>query len=166
LTHARAAQDSDPLDPQELQYARDIGRLEAQRHALRRRVQGYTGQATVLVADDDAHLRLLLTATLTGAGYAVLEAADGDEAWDLLQEHRPPAVILDGEMPGLDGWELCERLHQDPDWQPVCVVLLSGHINPEDEARAIKAGADAYLTKPFRPIQLLDTIDRYLRRSS
>ena len=117
---------------------------------------------TVLVADDEPHLRLLVTATLQFLPYAVIEAADGDEAWRLLQAHRPALALLDVRMPGRSGLELVRAIRANPELSDMVVVLLSSKTEEEDVQAGLAAGADRYLTKPFSPMQLLTVVEEGL----
>ena len=147
---------SQPAD-QQLRFAEDIGRLEAERAALLRRASNH-GRYSVVVADDDSFLRQLVSATLAGAEYDIAEAADGDEALELIRERRPHLALLDVQMPGLNGLEVCRQVRADPDLRQIGVILLTGSVFAEDRELGRRVGADAYLTKPFSPLQLLETI--------
>src|SRR5262245_62072221 len=101
----------------------------------------------VLIAEDDAVSRLLLETTLSHWGYEVVATKDGTEAWDAL--HRPGAprlAILDWQMPGLDGLELCRRLRADPLTASVYILLLTGKGGTENLVAGLRGGADDYLT--------------------
>ena len=111
----------------------------------------------VLIAEDEPNLRTLLRATLSGA-YAVLEAPDGDRAWDLLRAHRPVVAVLDVQMPGRDGLELTRAIKADPALAGTAVVLVTAQDAPDRIAAGRAAGADAYLLKPFLPTELLARI--------
>lgn len=114
----------------------------------------------VLIADDDEFIRRLVTTTLEDvAGVRLLEARDGREAVELAVRTRPALILLDVAMPGLDGIEACRRLRAEPATSETPIVMLTAHIGDEDEARAVAAGADRYLTKPFSPLDLLRLVD-------
>jgi len=113
---------------------------------------------TILIADDDAQVRLLVHVTIASDAYFVLEATDGDEAWEILQTCRPDVVLLDVHMPGRDGVALTRAIRADPLLAPTRVILLTGAGTPEHVAAGYAAGADHYLLKPFSPLQLLATI--------
>jgi two-component system, cell cycle response regulator len=109
----------------------------------------------VLVADDDPSTRLLLRRALERAGLEVVEAEDGDQAWNLLTRGvSPQLAILDWMMPGVDGLELCRRLRSLPSDNYVYVVLLSARDQKQDLLAGLEAGADDYLAKPFDREQL------------
>src|SRR5438128_3770133 len=104
----------------------------------------------VLIAEDEPVTRRLLDNTLSGWGYEVTAAQDGREAWEALHRpHAPRLAILDWQMPGLDGLELCRRLRADDATKSVYVVLLTGKGGMENRVAGLRGGADDYLTKPF-----------------
>lgn len=108
-----------------------------------------------LVVDDEVVIRRLVRTVLEADDFAVVEAADGQQALDLVGDTKPAVVILDVMMPELDGVEVCRRL----DHGALKVVMLTARDDPELEARCREAGADAFLTKPFSSIQLLDVVE-------
>ncbi len=112
----------------------------------------------VLVVDDDDMIRRLLRIVLEADEFEVVEAADGDAALAALEDLRPTVIVLDVMMPGLDGVEVCRRI----DHRTTKVVMLTARDDPELERAAIAAGADAYLTKPFSSVELLDLVERLL----
>jgi CheY-like chemotaxis protein len=126
------------------------------------RSEGQQTTKTVLVADDEPNQRLLVSATLQFQPYAVLEAADGDEAWRLLRAHRPALALLDIRMPGRSGLELVRAIRADPELSHMVVVLLSSQSEDKDIEAGLAAGADRYLTKPFSPLQLLTIVEEGL----
>jgi diguanylate cyclase (GGDEF)-like protein len=104
----------------------------------------------VLVADDSLVMRRLLEASLAGWGYEPVSAADGQQAWELLNGHDPPPIaILDWMMPGLSGLEICRRLRQRGSPPYVYVILLTARGLREDIVEGLNAGADDYVVKPF-----------------
>ena len=109
----------------------------------------------VLIADDDIISRAVVKALLLKWGYEVLEAGDGNEAWDILKEKdSPQLVLLDWMMPGIDGLELCRRLRQLDNNTYHYIILLTGRDSKEDIIGGLNAGADDYITKPFMPEEL------------
>jgi DNA-binding response OmpR family regulator len=109
----------------------------------------------VLVVDDEEMVRMLVEATLRRGPYRVVTAGDGEAALAAARAHRPDAVVLDVTMPGLGGVEVCQRLKDDPATRHAVVMMLTARTQPDDHARALAAGADEYLVKPFRPNELL-----------
>jgi CheY-like chemotaxis protein len=115
---------------------------------------------TVLIADDEPSLRLLVNATIASDDYDVVEAMDGDEAWGLIRQHRPSVALLDVQMPGRTGLELTRAIRQDPDLAGMCVILLTSKAQQADVQEGLDAGADRYLTKPFSPLELLRVVEQ------
>jgi DNA-binding response OmpR family regulator len=117
---------------------------------------------SVLVVDDDTDVRTLVAELLTRAGYTVSEAPNGREALKLLFDERPDLVLLDISMPELDGWGTLERIRELSD---VPVVMLSALGAELEKVRALRAGADDYVTKPFGRQELLARVESLLRRA-
>jgi len=116
----------------------------------------------VLVADDDADLRELIAFTLGQAGFLVVKAADGTAAVRRFEEESADLVVLDINMPGLSGFQVCEAIRAR---SRVPVMMLTVRGEEEDLVRALGLGADDYLTKPFSPRTLLARIRALLRRA-
>lgn len=117
---------------------------------------------TVIVADDEPSVRLLVTATIGPDEYNVLEASDGDEAWRLIEEYRPAAALLDVRMPGRTGLDILRSIKAEPSLSRTKVILLTASAEPSDIDAGLVAGADFYLTKPFSPKDLLSRLDEAL----
>jgi CheY-like chemotaxis protein len=120
--------------------------------------------ATVLIADDEPSMRLLVRATIESDDYKVLEAADGDEAWTLIQKFKPLLVLLDVQMPGRTGLEILGMIKSDPSLSATRVILLTAKALAADVEAGMTAGADFYLTKPFSPLDLLTRVEEALQR--
>jgi two-component system phosphate regulon response regulator PhoB len=120
---------------------------------------------TVLVCDDEAVLRKLVRATLEGAEYAVVEAADGDEAVALARTSGPDVVLLDLMMPGRSGTDVLADLRRDPATADVPVIVLTARAQAADRTAVQDAGADRYLTKPFSPLILAQVVREVLDAS-
>lgn len=116
----------------------------------------------LLIADDEESLRLLVSATLASESYEILEAGDGTEALAIARSERPRVVLLDVNMPGMNGLEVCRRIKGDPTLASVRVVMLSTASQTDERAAGAGAGADTYLTKPFSPLELLTVIERMM----
>jgi DNA-binding response OmpR family regulator len=116
----------------------------------------------VLVADDDRDLRDLVGFTLTQAGYLVIKAADGTGALQSVADEAPDLVILDINMPGASGFQVCQTIRRD---SRVPIMMLTVRGEEEDLVRALDLGADDYLTKPFSPRTLLARAKALLRRA-
>jgi CheY-like chemotaxis protein len=121
-----------------------------------------TPRYTILIADDEPSLRLLVHLTIASDAYLVLEAGDGAEAWEILQTCRPDVALLDVQMPRRDGLALTRAIRDDPLLAQTRVILLTGLHGPDALAQGRAAGADHYLTKPFSPLQLITTIETCL----
>jgi DNA-binding response OmpR family regulator len=117
---------------------------------------------TVVIADDEPSVRLLVQATVAQDNLRVIEAEDGDEAWALIQEWRPKVVLLDVRMPGRTGLEILSAIKADSNLAETRVILLTASAAESDIAAGLAAGADAYLTKPFSPRELLARLDEAL----
>ncbi len=118
-------------------------------------------EAKVLVIEDDAVLRRLLQLYLSGAGYGVVEAVSGEEGLRGAYRERPDLIVLDIMLPGVDGWEVCERLRQLCD-VPILILSAKGLVG--DRVRGLQLGADDYVTKPFDMRELLLRMRAILRR--
>jgi DNA-binding response OmpR family regulator len=116
----------------------------------------------VLLADDDADLRELIAFTLGQAGYLVVKAADGRSAVQRFEAESADLVVLDINMPGLSGFQVCEAIRAR---SRVPVMMLTVRGEEEDLVRALGLGADDYLTKPFSPRTLLARVKALLRRA-
>ena len=114
---------------------------------------------TILVADDDEDILVLVRHRLERRGYAVIDAHDGTEALALAIERRPDAAILDGLMPGLTGEEVCERMRGNPATADIPVILLTAKAGDAARSSALESGADAYMMKPFS----IDVLDERLK---
>lgn len=107
-----------------------------------------------LVADDDRAAAAIVSHGLLSWGFEVDIAHDGDTAWMVLNQHTPSLAIIDWEMPGLDGPELCRRLRDTPALAHLYVVLLTARSSRSDLVRGLESGADDYLVKPVDPSEL------------
>ena len=112
----------------------------------------------ILVAEDDAVTRKILTVTLERPGREVLTANDGDAAWQIFETLKgkasPVLAVLDWMMPGLEGIEICRRLRARSGFEFVYVILLTSRGDKEDLSDGLAAGANDYITKPFDPVEL------------
>jgi len=120
---------------------------------------------TILVADDESHILHVVSLKLRNAGFAVLTAADGLEALDLANQHRPALLITDYHMPGLSGLELCSRLKQDPATAGIPAVMLTARGYQLEPADTQQSGILRMISKPFSPRQLLATVNEVLQQT-
>lgn len=117
----------------------------------------------ILIVDDAPQIRRVLKTALVARGYEVVTAASGEEALEEFRQSKPGLVILDLALPGMGGVEVCRELRHG---SPVPVIVLSVRDSEADKVRALDAGADDYLTKPFGAEELLARIRSVMRRSS
>jgi DNA-binding response OmpR family regulator len=116
----------------------------------------------VLIADDEPSLRLLVSVTIASDRCTVVEAADGDEAWALIQRWRPALALLDMQMPLRTGVELTQAIRADPTLAGMRVFLLTAKAQSADVSAGLDAGADRYITKPFSVLELLAVVEEVL----
>jgi CheY-like chemotaxis protein len=117
----------------------------------------------LLIVEDQADIRKLIRMTLEFEDYDIHEAVNGVEGLRKAIEITPDLILLDVMMPGeLDGLAVCARVRADPALRQTKVVLLSARSQRQDFEAGTKAGADAYLAKPFSPLQLIESIERLL----
>jgi two-component system response regulator MprA len=116
----------------------------------------------VLVVDDDEMIRRLVRTVLEADDFEVTEAKDGEQALTVIDAEHPAVVVLDVMMPGLNGVDVCRRLDHDN----VKVIILTARDDADLAEQCMQAGADAFLTKPFSSIQLLDLVEDLLAASA
>lgn len=117
----------------------------------------------VLIADDEPHIRMLIEQCieeLEDEGVDILLATDGEEALASARSERPDLILLDVMMPKMNGFEVCEQIRQEPDLADMHVILLTAKGQKYDLQRGEEVGANLYMTKPFNPDQLLETVRR------
>ncbi len=119
---------------------------------------------TVLIIDDEAAVRLLCRVNLEAEGLRVLEASDGRSAVDEASTGRPDAILLDIMMPGLDGWQVAERLLEDERTSEIPIVFLTARAGLRDRSRGLHLGGLAYVTKPFNPLELASLVEELIAR--
>ena len=116
----------------------------------------------ILVVEDQEDLRGVLRTLLTGSGYAMLEAVDGETGVARAKSDRPDLILMDIQMPVLDGYEATRRIKADPNLAATPVIAVSSFAMKGDEEKARAAGCDHYVTKPYSPMQLLRVVRAYL----
>jgi len=134
------------------QRARDMAQVQ----------QVTTDQQTILVVDDSSTVRSLVEFVLDADGYKVLQAEDGQQAWNILQRIKPSLVLSDCEMPKMSGIELLTRMREQVRFNDVPIILLTARKGEEDEVLGLSAGADDYIGKPVEPLRLQARIKRTL----
>lgn len=122
--------------------------------------------AKLLVADDLVPIRQMVRITLSTQGWTIVEAKSGNEALELVRSEKPDLVLLDVDMgPGPNGFDVCRQIKADEATKDIPVVMLTAHESDSDRAIGFAAGATQYLTKPFGPLELIDTIRGILAHS-
>jgi CheY-like chemotaxis protein len=116
----------------------------------------------ILIVEDQEDIREVIRITLELEDFELHEAADGQEGLRMASQIRPDLVLSDVMMPGLDGLQMCQRIKADPGLRRTKVVLLSARGQPEDRKAGAAAGADAYMAKPYGPLDLLATVKRLI----
>ena len=118
----------------------------------------------VLVIDDDAPIRLLCRVNLEAEKMEVIEAVDGASGLARAKEEKPDVVLLDVMLPEMDGWQVAERLLEEPDTADIPIVFLTARAELRDRARGLEIGGIDYLTKPFNPVELAPLVRDLLER--
>jgi two-component system, cell cycle response regulator DivK len=116
----------------------------------------------ILVVEDQEDLRGILRDLLTGSGYAVAEAADGQAGVEITRSERPDLVLMDIQLPVMDGYEATRQIKADPNLKATPVIAVSSFAMKGDEEKARASGCDHYVTKPYSPVQLLRIIRGFL----
>jgi two-component system phosphate regulon response regulator PhoB len=112
----------------------------------------------ILIAEDDESLRALIRLTIEVGDVEIREVADGEAALEDALRSRPDLVLLDWSMPGRSGLEVCRELRANADTSGATIVMITARAQEADRRAGLEAGADRYLTKPFSPLELLDTL--------
>ena len=120
---------------------------------------------TILLADDEAYLRLLVHTTLDEPTYRILEATDGHQALALARTEHPDLLVLDWMMPGLSGLVVAQMLRRDPATSHLPIIMLTAKGQAIDQALGQAVGLQAYLVKPFSPLELLEQVQAILGAS-
>jgi two-component system, cell cycle response regulator DivK len=116
----------------------------------------------ILVVEDHEENRRIMHDLLTAAGYEMIEALTGEDGVRLAGEERPDLILMDIQLPGLDGYEATRRIKGDPALRPIPIIAVTSYALSGDDVKALEAGCDAYVTKPFSPRALLATIRRFV----
>jgi len=116
----------------------------------------------ILVVEDTFDNRQILRDLLTSAGFEILEAVDGEHGVQMAAQHRPDLILMDIQLPVLDGFAAIGKIKDDPELKDIPVIGVSSYANSDDAARALRAGFSAYVTKPFSPRALLARVRELL----
>ncbi len=119
----------------------------------------------VLIADDEPNQLELLSYNLSQSGFEVIRAEDGQQALEMIEDHRPDLVILDWMMPNMSGIDVCRTLRSRSETKLLPVILLSARGEEGDKTLGLDVGADDYISKPFSPRELISRVKALLRRS-
>ena len=116
----------------------------------------------ILVVEDHEDNRRILRDLLTSAGYETIEAVTGEDGVALADTHRPDLILMDIQLPGLDGYEATRRIKANPALRHIPVIAVTSYALSGDDVKAREAGCDAYVTKPFSPRALLAKVREFL----
>jgi CheY-like chemotaxis protein len=119
-------------------------------------------EPSVLVIEDSASVRRLIEVCLRPLGVRVRAVADGLLGLEAVTAEVPQAIVLDIGLPGMDGWEVLRNLRSDQSTAAIKVLILTAHAQPEVAEQAVAGGADDFMTKPFRPTELRERIEKLL----
>lgn len=117
----------------------------------------------ILVVDDERDISRLIKARVESAGYSVITAFDGAEALKAVKEQKPDLVLLDVMLPKIDGYQVCRLIKFDEKYRSIPVIMLTARAGDSDKEKAMEAGADGYLTKPFQPEELFLLVGSLLK---
>lgn len=116
----------------------------------------------VLVVDDEPNILLSLEFLMKKAGFQVRTAKDGEEALEALAAERPDLILLDVMMPRKDGYEVCQTIRQNPDWQDMKIIMLTAKGREVEKEKGLALGADDYITKPFSTQEVIAKVREIL----
>ncbi len=117
----------------------------------------------VLIADDELRLRKVIALYMSKCGYEIIEADNGEVAVELVKESKPDAVVLDVMMPGITGIEATKQIRAMPEYANIPIILLTANASEDDMKIGLASGASKYITKPFSPKELVETIDNLVK---
>jgi DNA-binding response OmpR family regulator len=116
----------------------------------------------ILIADDEPNIVVSLEFLMQRKGYEVRAAADGEETLRQLQEFKPDLVLLDIMLPLRNGFEVCQRIRENPEWRHIRIVMLTAKGREVEVTKGLALGADLYITKPFATRELLASVQQLL----
>ena len=117
----------------------------------------------ILVVEDQEDNRQILRDLLGNAGYELTEAENGEEAIAAVAKRRPDLILMDIQLPVMDGYEATRRIRTNPDLKSLPIIAVTSYALAGDERKALTAGCDSYVTKPYSPRELLAKVRAYLR---
>jgi two-component system cell cycle response regulator DivK len=118
---------------------------------------------SILVVEDQEDNRQILRDLLSSADYEMVEAENGQEALDAVAKQKPDLILMDIQLPVMDGYEATRRIKSNPDWKAIPIIVVTSYALSGDAEKARAAGCDDYVTKPYSPRQLLAKIREYLK---
>jgi two-component system cell cycle response regulator DivK len=118
---------------------------------------------TILIIEDTEDNRRIMRDLLSHAGFALIEAVDGLSGVAMAEQHRPDLILMDIQLPGVDGYEATRRIKANPDTRHIPIIAVTSYALSGDEAKTRAAGCDGYVAKPFSPRQLLAKVNELLR---
>lgn len=133
-------------------------------HSVKRPNGRGTTEGRVLIVDDETAIRLICRLNLRSAGFDTLEASDGASALALAQAERPDLILLDIMLPEVDGWSVAEQLAANDETREIPVLFLSARSDNADQVRGHETGGVGYITKPFDPLAMTNTVQSVLKR--
>ncbi len=116
----------------------------------------------ILVIEDHEDNRRILRDLLTSAGYEIIEAVTGEEGVSSAETHLPDLIVMDIQLPGVDGYEATRRIKANPTLRHIPIIAVTSYALSGDDVKALEAGCDAYIAKPYSPRELLVKIRQYL----
>jgi len=120
----------------------------------------------VLVVEDHEENRRILRILLTSGGFEMIEAVTGEDGVAAAERERPDLILMDIQLPGLDGYEATRRIKGNPALRHIPIIVVTSYALSGDDAKAFEAGCDAYVTKPFVPRELLAKVQAYLAKGA
>ena len=117
---------------------------------------------TILIVDDEPNIVIPLQFLMEQNDYDVLVAQNGEEAIEIISRYKPDLILLDIMLPGIDGYEVCEMVRLNPEWQDIRIIFLTAKGREVDIAKGMVLGADAYITKPFSNIKIVEKVKELL----
>lgn len=117
----------------------------------------------ILVVEDQEDNRKIVRDLVTASGYELVEAATGEEGLEAAARERPDLILMDIQLPGIDGYEVTRRIKANPDLRHIPIIAVTSFALSGDDKKAFAAGCDGYVTKPFSPRLLLAKIAEYLK---
>lgn len=118
--------------------------------------------AIILIVEDQEDNRKILRDLLTSQGYQVIEAIDGSTGIQLARDHSPDLILMDIQLPGIDGYEATRQIKADEALHDIPIIVVTSYALSGDSQKAFAAGCDAYVAKPFSPRQMLSTVQEFL----